>query len=72
MIAKLTAKNQITLPKAVVQGFAGVRYFEVKAEDGRIVLTPVSLGQAEAVRAKLAALGIKDRDVKAALKWARK
>lgn len=72
MMAKLTAKNQITLPKAVVRDFVGIQYFEVKAEGGRIVLTPVNLGLAEAVRAKLGALSIKDSDIKAAVKWARK
>ena len=72
MLAKITSKNQITLPKAVVEEFPGARYFEVEAAQGRIVLTPVSVGRADAVREKLAALGIREADVSAAVAWARK
>lgn len=72
MLAKLTSKNQITLPKAVAQAFPGAEYFEVQAEGGRIVLTPVRIGRADAVRDKLAELGIVEDDVAAAVAWARK
>ena len=72
MLAKITSKNQITLPKAVVEEFPGARYFEVAAAEGRIVLTPVSIGRADAVREKLASLGIREEDVSAAVTWARK
>ncbi len=72
MLAKLTSKNQITLPKVVAQAFSGAEYFEVHAEGGRIVLTPVLIGRADAVRDKLAALGIVERDVAGAVAWARK
>jgi virulence-associated protein VagC len=41
MLAKRTVKNQITLPKAVADRFPGVEYFEVRAEDDRIILEPV-------------------------------
>jgi len=72
MLAKLTSKNQITLPKAVAQAFPGAEYFQVQTEDGRIVLTPVHIGRADAVRDKLAALGIVEKDVAAAVAGARK
>jgi hypothetical protein len=72
MLAKLTTKNQLTLPKRVADQFPGARYFEIAAEEGRIVLTPVRLQRADAVRAKLAKLGIGERDVAAAVKWARR
>ncbi|HSW29237.1 MAG TPA: AbrB/MazE/SpoVT family DNA-binding domain-containing protein, partial [Longimicrobiales bacterium] len=35
------SKNQLTLPKAVVDRFPGVGYFAVREEGGRIVLSPV-------------------------------
>ena len=35
MLAKLTSKNQLTLPKAVVGQFPGARYFEVRAAGAR-------------------------------------
>jgi hypothetical protein len=42
MLAKLTSKNQLTLPKAIVQQIDQPEYFDVSLEDGRIVLTPMS------------------------------
>ena len=71
MVAKLTSKNQLTLPKAVVADFRGYEYFEVNQEHGRILLTPVRLNRAAAVRAKLAELGVSESDVAAAVDWAR-
>jgi len=71
MLAKLTSKNQLTLPKAIVAGFEGVEYFDVTTENGRVVLTPVRLVQADAVRAKLDELGISEADVAEAVAWAR-
>ena len=38
--------------------FEDVDYFDVVAEGGRLVLTPVSLTRLDAVRAKLAEMGI--------------
>ena len=40
-------------------------------ENGRIVLTPVRVNRADAVRAKLAELGITETDVADAVAWAR-
>lgn len=72
MLAKLTSKNQITLPKAAVSGVDPAEYFEVTVENGRIVLTPVRLRQAQAVREKLEELGITEQDVDDAVAWARR
>lgn len=71
-IAKKTSKNQITLPQSVVERFPGVSYFDVREEEGRIVLRPVRPDGADEVRRKLAALNIQERDVAAAVRWARK
>lgn len=49
MLAKLTSKNQLTLPKAVISGFGGVTYFDVTSERGRIVLIPVRINRADAL-----------------------
>lgn len=72
MLAKLTSKNQLTLPKKVVSDFPGIEYFDVTEENGRIVLTPVRLTRANAVRSKLAELGLSDADVADAVTWARR
>ena len=71
MLAKLTSKNQLTLPKAVIAEFQGLEYFDVTKENGRIVLTPVRVNRADAVRAKLAELGMSETDVADAVAWAR-
>lgn len=71
MLAKLTSKNQITLPKAAMAGIGAAEYFDVEVENGRIVLTPVRVQPAHAVRDKLAALGITEQDVRDAVDWAR-
>lgn len=71
MLAKLTSKNQLTLPKAIMTGFEDVDYFDVTAESGRVVLTPVRLARPDAVRAKLSELGISEADVAEAVAWAR-
>jgi len=47
-------------------------YFEVKAEYGQIGLTPVRIQRADAVRSKLAELALSDKDVAAAVVWARR
>ena len=41
MLAKLTSKNQITIPKAAISAFEGTEYFDVTVEEGCIVLAPV-------------------------------
>lgn len=71
MLAKLTSKNQLTLPKAAVQAVGTAEYFDVAVRDGQIVLTPVRIQRGDAVRAKLAALGLVDGDVADAVEWAR-
>lgn len=72
MLAKLTSKNQITLPKAVVSSVDVAEYFDVTVENGRIILTPVRVQQAQAVRDKLEKLGITEQDIDDAVDWARR
>jgi hypothetical protein len=71
MLAKLTVKNQLTLPKAATEAVGATEYFEVEARNGVIVLTPVRIQRADAVRAKLAQLALGESDVVAAMHWAR-
>lgn len=71
MLAKITSKNQLTLPKAVTQAVGAAEYFEVEARAGQIILTPVRIHRADAVRAKLAELGLGDADIANAVDWAR-
>ena len=71
MLAKITSKNQITLPKAVMAQVSPSEYYEVEAVNDRIMLTPVRNQSADAVRDKLAALNITDQDIRDAVQWAR-
>ena len=71
MLAKLTSKNQLTLPKAVLASCRGTEYFDVTEDNGRIVLTPVRINRSNAVHAKLSDLGITEDDVADAVAWAR-
>ena len=71
MLIKLNAKNQITLPKSLMQAVVPTDYFDVQAKGGQIVLTPVRFVTADAVRAKLADRGITETDTSAAVVWAR-
>ena len=71
MLAKLTVKNQLTLPKAVAKNFAGVEYFDVSTDGNSITLRPLQRSRADEVREYLANLGITEQDVKNAIAWAR-
>lgn len=72
MLAKLTSKNQLTLPKAVTQAVEPAEYFDVEARNGQIVLTPVRIQRGDAVRAKLTALSLDEADIGRAVDWARR
>lgn len=71
MLAKKTTKNQITLPKKIVEHFPDTEYFDVQEQAGRIVLIPLRPSRADEVRDKLEALGITESDVQDAVAWAR-
>ena len=72
MLAKLTSKNQLTLPKSVTADVGPAEYFDVETRNGQIVLTPVRIQRGDAVRAKLAELDLQGQDINAAVAWARK
>ncbi len=71
MLAKMTSKNQLTLPRSVTNAIGQVEYFDVQTKDGQIILTPVRIQRADAVRAKLAELDLKEQDIADAVAWAR-
>lgn len=72
MLAKLTSKNQLTLPKAATSAVGASEYLDVQTRDGVIILTPVRVQRADAVRAKLAELDLADGDIEDAVAWARR
>lgn len=70
VLAKITSKNQLTLPKSVTQALGPVQYFEVQARAGQIILTPVRIQRGDALRAKLAELALDEAAIAAALDFA--
>lgn len=71
MLAKMTSKNQLTLPKSITAAVGAVEYFDVETRNGQIILTPVRIQRGDAVRAKLAELNLQEQDISDAVAWAR-
>ena len=73
MLAKLTAKNQITIPKDIISRLPDVEYFEVTIRNGAVVLKPVKVYDTdlESIRRKMKKLGISEKSVSEAVGWAR-
>ena len=73
MLAKMTSKNQITIPKKIIEQLPDVEYFEVELKDGIVMLRPLKVYDTslEQIRAKVKKLGLNENTVKEAIKWAR-
>jgi len=73
MLAKKTSKNQITIPKKIVDQLPEVTYFDVELKRGVILLKPLRLYSTdlEQIRAKVKKLGMSESSVAEAIKWAR-
>ena len=74
MLAKITSKNQITIPKQIIDQLDDVTHFEVRLDKGAVVLKPVRFYDTnlEQIRSKIEKLGISENTVADAVKWARK
>jgi len=74
LLTKLTAKNQVTLPAALLRQLPAAEYFDASVVEGALVLRPVRVVPAvdiEAVRDRLADAGVRPDEVKEAVRWAR-
>jgi hypothetical protein len=73
MLAKLTVKNQITIPKDIMAKLPNVQYFDVGYDNGRVVLKPVKVYDADLtqIRGKIEKLGLSEDCVTDAVRWAR-
>lgn len=75
MLAKKTSKNQLTLPKKIVEELPDTDYFDVTLREGAVVLRPVtgaaSGGRLVTVRRKIRELGLTTKDIDSAIRWAR-
>ena len=75
MLVKLTSKNQLALPKVVIEQVPQAQYFDVRIEGGQIVLTPVPIANTgndeyalKPIWQKLEKLGITENDIDNAVK----
>lgn len=71
MLVRLMSGNRLTLPKAMTATVDAAGYFDVTAENGRIVLTPVQISRADGLRTRLVKGGPSASDIPDAVAWAR-
>jgi len=73
MLAKMTSKNQITIPKKIVDQFPDIQYFDIEMKDGVVLLQPTTIYNTnlENIRSKINKLGLKSDCVQEAVTWAR-
>jgi hypothetical protein len=73
MLAKLTSKNQITIPKKIIDEMPDVRYFDVELKEDAIVLKPLRIYDTDftRIRSKVKKIGLTQKSVAEAIKWAR-
>lgn len=73
MLAKITTKNQITIPKKIIDQIPDTRHFDVDIRDGIVMLKPLRIYNTDLgiIRSKIKKLGIKENAVAEAIQWAR-
>ena len=73
MLAKMTSKHQITIPKKIIEQLPDVEYFEVELKDGVVMLKPLRVYDTNLakIRTKIKKLGLQENTVKEAIEWAR-
>jgi len=74
MLAKITSKNQITIPKKIIEQIPETQYFDVEIKEGIILLKPLKIYGTDLteIRTKIKRLGLKENSVAEAIEWARK
>ena len=73
MLAKLTTKNQITIPKQIIDQIPDARYFDVELNGEVVIMKPLKIYDTdlEKIRSKIKKMGLKPDCVAEAVKWAR-
>ena len=74
MLAKLTSKNQITIPKKIMDQLPDIQHFDIKLDDGVVVMKPLVIYDTDLaqIRSKIKNLGLEKDIVAEAIQWARK
>lgn len=73
MLAKITSKNQITIPKKIIDQIPDIDYFDVTLRNGAVILKPLKTYKTDLdqIRTKIKKLKIKEKSVAEAIQWAR-
>jgi hypothetical protein len=74
LLIKKTKKNQLTIPKALLDQLSPTDYFDAEVVSGALVLRPVRvvpLVDIDRVRGRLKRGGVRPDDVQRAVRWAR-
>ena len=75
MLTKKTTKNQLTIPKALLDRLPATDYFDTEVVGDALVLRPVRMVPAvdmDRVRDRLRRSGVGPGEVERAVRWARK
>ena len=73
MLAKITSKNQITIPKKIIDQIPDTQYFDVEFKEGVILLKPLKIygTNLDQIRSRIKKLGLTENSVSEAIEWAR-
>jgi bifunctional DNA-binding transcriptional regulator/antitoxin component of YhaV-PrlF toxin-antitoxin module len=73
MLAKITSKNQITIPKKIIEKIPDAKHFDVEFKNGVVILKPIKFFDTnlDQIRAKIKKLGLKEDSVAEAIQWAK-
>ena len=73
MLAKMTSKHQITIPKKIIDQLPDVQHFDVSLNNGNVILKPMVFYESdlEKIRSKIKELDLTPDSVAEAIQWAR-
>ena len=73
MLAKITSKNQITIPKKIIEKMPNIKHFDIEFKDGVVIMKPIKFYDTnlDQIRAKIKKIGLKENSVAEAIKWAK-
>jgi len=73
MLGRITSKNQITIPKKIIEKIPDIRHFDIEYKDGVILLKPVKIFDPtlDQIRSKIRKLGLREDSVAEAIQWVR-
>ena len=73
MLAKLTSKNQLTVPKKIIDKMPDTKYFDIELDGNTIIMKPLTLYDTNLIKIKekMKSLGLSQNCVAEAVSWAR-